>query len=486
MRRLVVLFGLVAVTGCSDFKSLFRAHSDVAAEAGQLELSSERLAEILTGPKGLRINSDAARFVAALWTDYALFAEAVSQNKLPADSAAIAGALWPAIAEIKATRWHDALVSQRASFSDAQLDSMFSGSQFRVFQHILFNVSQTATPEERAAARRQAENALGRAQSGANFSALAAQLSQDPGSARDSGYLPASPRGQWMTSFDSAGWTLKSGELSGVVETPYGFHVIKRPAFSEASQRLRQTAVDLAIAHIDSVYFDSLAKERKLEMRANASEKMREAIDDIEAHRGSNERLATFNGGSFTVGDFLRWVGQLPPAYQMQLAQIPDSQLVDYGMKVAQNELLLQQADSAGVGPTPEEWASLREQYQSQVDTLRTEMELTTDVSDSTIAAGQRQQLAALKVTQYFDRIISGQLRARRLPASLGDVLRERLPHKIYPNGIATGLQLAQRKSASDSASQAAAPGVTGAPGVPQMQPAPGPAPTIAPDSGAQ
>ena len=139
-----------------------------------------------------------------------------------------------------------------------------------------------------------------------------------------------------------------------------------------------------------------------------------------------------------------------------------------YAKLVAQNELVLAQADSAGIGPTELEWASIRQQYQGQVDSLKNEMALGSDITDSTIALSQRLQVADLKVKQYFDRVISGDVRARRVPALLGDVLRERIDHEIYPAGIARGLQLAQAAQAQDT-SAPAGPG--------QMAPPPGGAP---------
>lgn len=480
MRRLMLLVALVALTGCSDVQNLFKAHADEAASAGSLTLSSERLAEILTGPKGARLNSDAAQFVTGLWLDYALFAEAVADGKLPSDSAAVAQALWPEVTNITAMRWYDSVVARNLSLTDAGLDSVFTSGPLRVFQHILFTVSQTATPEEREAAHKKAESALAQIRKGANFGALASKLSQDPGSARDSGYLPPAARGQYMVSFDSAGWTLAPGQVSGIIETPYGYHIIRRPTLADARSRFEDAAVQVVKARVDSMYFDSLAMAKKLETVRNAPARVREALDDKETARMSTDALATWNGGKLTVASLMRWIGELPPAYQGQLAAFPDSLLVQYVRRVAQNEMLLQDAQKAHVGPSAEEWAGLQQQYRAQVDSLKSEMGLGSDVTDSTIAASQRHQVAALKLKTYFDNIVAGKQRARRLPASLGDVLRDRLEHHVYQGGIQRGLELAQRQKAQESldttqSAPAAQP--------PAMRPAPGPAP-VQGDSG--
>src|SRR5690606_35275517 len=193
------------------------------------------------------------------------------EGKLPSDSVSVAQALWPVIAEIREQRWHDTLVSRRAALTDADVDSVYGGNDVRVFQHILFATEQTATPEERAAARGQAESTLQQVSNGADFGRLATRLSKDPQSAQDSGYLPAAPKGQFVTAFDSAGWTLAPGQVSGPVETPYGFHLIRRPPVEDVRDRLRQAAQALAIRQLDSMYIDSLARSSDLEVRSSAA-----------------------------------------------------------------------------------------------------------------------------------------------------------------------------------------------------------------------
>ena len=74
MRRFFLIAGLAgALSGC-QLRDVFSAKADVAAEAGEAELSSERLGAILAGPKNLRPNREAAEFISGLWIDYALLA----------------------------------------------------------------------------------------------------------------------------------------------------------------------------------------------------------------------------------------------------------------------------------------------------------------------------------------------------------------------------------------------------------------------------
>jgi hypothetical protein len=162
MRRLLIAAGLLGIAGCSNFRDLFSAHADVAATAGALELKTDRLGQILAGPKGAQLNREASEFVGNLWIDYALFAQAVATGKLPTDSAAVAEVFWPDIADLRSRHWFDSLLARRSQVSPSAADSVYAGNQIRVFQHILFRVDPNAVPEERAAVHKQAETALTR------------------------------------------------------------------------------------------------------------------------------------------------------------------------------------------------------------------------------------------------------------------------------------------------------------------------------------
>ena len=92
--------------------------------------------------------------------------------------------------------------------------------------HILIRVDQKASADELAAAKQRIDSVYNALKQGADFAELAGKVSQDPGSARQGGLLPFVQRGQLVKEFEEAAFTLKDGELSEVVQSPYGYHVI--------------------------------------------------------------------------------------------------------------------------------------------------------------------------------------------------------------------------------------------------------------------
>ena len=472
MYRRTKLFSLLFLTAglsaCEKSRDFFSAHADVAAEAGGQKLSAERLGQILSTGKGIKPSHETATFVSNIWIDYALFTQAAADNKLPLDSAGVAQVVWPELAELRGSHWHDTLMARRSKFSPTAADSVYKADQVRLLQHILFRVAPNAVPEVRNAARRKATSALARVKRGSDFGSLASQLSEDPGSKADRGFLPPSPKGKFVTAFDSAGWTLAPGAVSGVVETPFGYHIIKRPDQDAARERITTYLAQSAGTRLDSVYMDSLAQTKQIKVARGAAAAMRSAGEDPEKARKSKKTLVSFKGGELTVAEFMRWVQALPPQYVAQLKQADDSMLTQFAKILTQNVLLLEQADSAGINVTAEEWQGLQARYRSQLDTLRAEMGLTDASLDSSVAGADRSKVAEMKLEQYFDRLIGGKTRLRPIPSALATVLRERSSYRIYDAGLNRAVEIAQAATRqADSANAGSGP----------LKQAPGPAP---------
>jgi peptidyl-prolyl cis-trans isomerase D len=103
-----------------------------------------------------------------------------------------------------------------------------SGPEERRASHILISVAKDAPAAERQKARERAQDLLAQARKAPEgFAALARKHSQDPGSASNGGDLDFFGRGAMVKPFEDAAFTLKKGELSDLVETDFGFHIIR-------------------------------------------------------------------------------------------------------------------------------------------------------------------------------------------------------------------------------------------------------------------
>ena len=93
--------------------------------------------------------------------------------------------------------------------------------------HILITAPKTADAATKAQAKAKAEAILKEIKAGKDFATLAKQNSQDPGSAANGGDLGFFQQGQMVGPFNDTAFSLKPGTVSGVVETVFGYHIIK-------------------------------------------------------------------------------------------------------------------------------------------------------------------------------------------------------------------------------------------------------------------
>ncbi|MGE0353968.1 MAG: peptidylprolyl isomerase [Gemmatimonadales bacterium] len=454
MRRLWLALSLVSLAGCDNVRDLFTAHADVAAQAAGQELSAETLAGVMAQTKGLQVNRDAAEFVANVWIDYTLLAQAVVHGTSLRDSTAIAEMMWPQIAMIKGDRLFDTVLAERLNLTDAAADSVYNGDQLRMVQHILYGAPPSADAPAKAEARRKAEATLARLKRGASFSGIAAEESQDFQTARDSGFLPPSPRGAYVTAFDSAAWLLPPGGMSGIVQTPFGYHIIHRPTAEESRPRILAYLEQNLSSQLDSLFRDSISTANDLKLTGSAVATMRAALSDMEGQRNSRKKIVEWRGGGLTVADFLRWVFALPPQATAQLRQVQDDQLKEIATLFAQNALILDRANAMHLTPTPEQWAGMVQQYRITMDSLLGAVGIGSALTDTSVTVGEREKLAALRVDTYLQNVSAGKARLRPVPPTLTSWLRTKAKARLNEAGLIRAVELAQaQKTQADSAS---------------------------------
>jgi peptidyl-prolyl cis-trans isomerase C len=139
--------------------------------------------------------------------------------------------------------------------------------------HILLKVEANAEPAKKEETRKKMEGIKKRLENGEDFAALAKELSQDP-SAEKGGDLGFFERGKMVKAFEDAAFSLKPGEVSGIVESPFGYHLIKvfdRQAertvpYSESKERIKKYLWRVKFMEQKNVYVEALKKKGKVEI----------------------------------------------------------------------------------------------------------------------------------------------------------------------------------------------------------------------------
>lgn len=104
----------------------------------------------------------------------------------------------------------------------------FQGDEQRHASHILIGFGVSATPQAKLEAKKKAEDVLAEVKKHpADFSKLASKYSMDPGSAAKGGDLGSFGRGMMVKPFEDAVFSMKPGEISDLVESEFGYHIIK-------------------------------------------------------------------------------------------------------------------------------------------------------------------------------------------------------------------------------------------------------------------
>jgi len=202
-----------------------------------------------------------------------------------------------------------------APATDAELKSYYdqNAAEFKTersvhARHILFRLAEDAVLEEEKKIRERAQFVLGKARAGTDFAALAREFSQDTSgpSGGDLGWFSA---GQMVPAFEQAAFALGKGEVSDLVRSEFGFHIVKleetreagTPSFEQARAEVaRKSAAAAARAGV-----------------ANRVEQINDALDS-----GDLEAVAAKFGLTVSTTDLVPREGPLPgPASRPEAAE---------------------------------------------------------------------------------------------------------------------------------------------------------------------
>lgn len=173
------------------------------------------------------------------------------------------------------------VVTDKAAISDGELKDYYEknkGSfkrpvEFRA-SHILIGVDPAASKEEREKRLKLAKDILAKVRSGEDFAKLAMRYSTDQGSAPIGGDLGTFHKGMAEEAFEKAVLSLKVGEISDIVETLYGYHIIMltgmKPeaqlTFDEVKSEVRNKLEKKRADELYKKWIDALKAKAKIEI----------------------------------------------------------------------------------------------------------------------------------------------------------------------------------------------------------------------------
>jgi len=176
-------------------------------------------------------------------------------------------------------QWVEKKFGQKALVSDQETKSFYNGNPdfFKVPEqvrasHILIKVGAKSDAAQKAAARKKIEAIQKQLKNGEDFSELAKKVSECPSNTKggDLGYFS---RGQMVKPFEDVAFSLKPGEMSGIVETEFGFHIIKLTekktettlGYEQVKDRLATLLKKDKVEKETNLYIEKLKKDSKIE-----------------------------------------------------------------------------------------------------------------------------------------------------------------------------------------------------------------------------
>ena len=152
-----------------------------------------------------------------------------------------------------------------AAYYETHTDDFSRQEQVRV-RHILFKVPTHADTKQEAEIRARAADVLAALRDDGDFAALATEHSEDEATANQGGDLGYFPRGQMVPAFEDVAFTLSVGQVSDLVRTDFGFHILRLEDKLEAGVKMldeveesirttlrQQKAQDAALTFVDDL-----------------------------------------------------------------------------------------------------------------------------------------------------------------------------------------------------------------------------------------
>ena len=335
-RGLVALVGvaLLGLAACDDL-----ARRGLVARTGEWTLSEDRLAELLVLAQPFPLDSAATVELARHWQGAAALAlrSAAGDSLLGAE--ALEAASWLDRREALLAADREARLATAAPSPEA-VAAAFQAGSLRLVAHVLRRVGPETSSAERVLQQRTAERILGSILEGASWNDVVAE-SEDAASRDAAGLLGLFARGELPSNVDRAVFQLEPGQVSGVVQTRQGFHILYRPRFEEVSRIFGARLRERRLVEADAAAAEEARATFGMELSPVATHLIGLVAEDPDGWLDSATPLATWDGGAFAAADAARYLVFFPSSSRAELAAAAEEPRADLVRELATRELRL-------------------------------------------------------------------------------------------------------------------------------------------------
>ena len=448
----------ILLAGCDSLRDAMSTHPSVVAKAAGADLTVTELASLI-GNSQAPLRKDVAQAITDAWVNYHLVGKAAANNDSLKDPKLIDKAMWAPIANVKASKWYQLVSKSWRAPDSSEAESFYNDGRVLAANHILLLTQ--GLPDSAKATARTRIDALRAQVTPANFADLARRNSQDPGSKDKGGSLGTFARGAMVAPFEQALLALKPGEISPVVETPYGYHIIRRPLYSEVREEVVKASQSVGLQAAESTYLATLERTADLKMKPGIAAPIRAVVDDPEAHKADKTVLATSDIGEFRASDLARWMTTIPPqaGIQQRVKSAPDSVMPNFVKNFIRNELVVHAADSAKLGPDSTEMTQIRASFTNALQGAWTALGVSPKDLAAAKSKGDKEKLANERAQAYVRNLLAQKAQYVDVTEPVQSALREKYGYDINSEAMGRALiEASQIRLKSDSAKAAGQP----------------------------
>ena len=238
-----------------------------------------------------------------------------------------------------------------------------------VVRHLVVLSERWRPPEHRDSARARARAALERIRAGEPFEAVVAEYSDEPGAAERGGRLEPGREGSWVPEFWDAAASLTVGEVSNVVETEFGFHVIRLDErrtvpFEEARDDVvaRFVALPQALGHA-ATWVAGIQDAVRVDTGAIRRWKAGEAAEEALVTWPDSLSIPPYRGT-----DLEEYIRSARPGSVAEVRARAPAEIAALLEGATRSHILLDRAARQGIDVSESQRAAVRDRWRSRID----------------------------------------------------------------------------------------------------------------------